>query len=100
MDGDDYLETDALEKLYAEVVKQEADYIVANYYEVVGSERREVWRNNRFKGLSGQEFLLCMLRGGYELCMRLIRRSLFDGIIHKPLVIGEDLFLPCRFCRK
>ncbi|WP_293713553.1 glycosyltransferase family 2 protein [uncultured Parabacteroides sp.] len=100
LDGDDYVEADAIEMLYDEVIKQEADYVVANYYEVVGNERYEVRRNNRFKGLSGQDLFLCMLRGGFELCMRLIRRSLFDGIAYKPLVIGEDLFTTMQILPK
>ena len=100
LDGDDFLEKNTLEILYDEVIKQEADYILSDYYEVIENKRYEVRRNSRMKGLSSQDFFLCMLRGGFELCMRLIRRSLFDGIIHKPLVIGEDLFVTMQIMQK
>lgn len=100
LDGDDYLEIDALEKLYDEVINQEADYIVADFYEVLGDKRFEVWRNNRMRGLSGEDFFLCMLRGGFELWARLIRKSLFEGIVHKPLVMGEDLFITMQIMPK
>ena len=66
LDGDDYIEPNAIEILYDEAIKQDADYVVANYYDVLGNERHEVWRNSRMKGLSGEAFFLCMLRGGYE----------------------------------
>lgn len=100
LDGDDYIEPNAIEILYEEAIKQDADYVVANYYDVLGNERHEVWRNSRMKGLSGEAFFLCMLRGGYELWARLIRRSLFDGIVYKPVVIGEDLFTTMQIMLK
>ncbi|WP_455638005.1 glycosyltransferase family 2 protein [Parabacteroides sp.] len=100
LDGDDYIETNAIEKLYDEVIKEEADYVVANFYEVSGSERYEVWRNNRLSGLTGQDLLLGMLRGGYEVWARLIRKSLYDGVIYKPVVMGEDLFVTMQILLK
>lgn len=100
LDGDDYLELNTLEILYDEVIKQEADYVLSNYYDVIDNKHYEVRRNDRMKGLSSQDFFLCMLRGGFELCMRLIRRSLLDGVIHKPLVIGEDLFVTMQIMLK
>ena len=100
LDGDDYIEPNAIEILYEEAIKQDADYVVANYYDVLGNERHEVWRNSRMKGLSGEAFFLCMLRGGYELWARLIKRSLCDGIIYRPVVIGEDLFTTMQIVLK
>ena len=100
LDGDDYIEPNAIEILYEEAIKQDADYVVANYYDVLGNERHEVWRNSRMKGLSGEAFFLCMLRGGYELWARLIRRSLCDDIIYKPVVNGEDLFTTMQIVLK
>ena len=100
LDGDDYIEPNAIEILYDEAIKQDADYVVANYYDVLGNERHEVWRNSRMKGLSGEAFFLCMLRGGYELWARLIRRSLCDDIIYKPVVNGEDLFTTMQIVLK
>lgn len=100
LDGDDYIEPNAIEILYEEAIKQDADYVVANYYDVLGNERHKVWRNSRMKGLSGEAFFLCMLRGGYELWARLIRRSLCDGIIYKPVVNGEDLFTTMQILLK
>lgn len=100
LDGDDYIEINAIEMLYDEVIKQKADYVVANFYVVVGKERHEVWRNNRFEGLSGQDLLLCMLRGGFELWARLIRKSLYDGVCYKPVVVGEDLFTSMQILLK
>lgn len=100
LDGDDYIEPNAIEILYEEAIKQDADYVVANYYDVLGNERHEVWRNSRMKGLSGEAFFLCMLRGGYELWARLMRRSLCDDIIYKPVVNGEDLFTTMQIVLK
>lgn len=100
LDGDDFIETDAIEKLYDKVIELKADYIVANFYEVSGHERSEVLRNSRFKGLSGQDLFLCMLRGGYEVWGRLIRKTLYDGVIYKPIVMGEDLFITMQILQK
>lgn len=100
LDGDDFLDINTLGILYDKVIKQGADYVLSNFYDVIDNKRYEVRRNNRMKGLSGQDFFLCMLHGGFELCMRLIKRSLFDGVIHKPLVIGEDLFVTMQIMLK
>lgn len=100
LDGDDFIETNAIEKLYDKVIEQQADYIVANFYDVSGNERYEVLRNSRFKGLSGQDLFLCMLRGGYEVWGRLIRKTLYDGVIYKPIVMGEDLFVTMQIVPK
>lgn len=100
LDGDDYLEINAIELLYDEVLRQGSDYVLCNYYNVVNNQQYEVRRNSRMKGLSGEDFFLCMLSGGFELIMRLIRRSLFEDIIHKPLIIGEDLFITMQIMLK
>lgn len=100
LDGDDFIEINTIEILYNEVIEQKADYIVANFYEVSGNERYEVWRNNRFKGLSGQDLFLCMLRGGYEVWGRLIQKTLYDGVVYKPVVMGEDLFMTIQILLK
>lgn len=99
LDGDDYLEINAIELLYDEMLRQRSDYVLCNY-NVVNNQQYEVRRNSRMKGLSGEDFFLCMLSGGFELAMRLIRRSLFEGIIHKPLIIGEDLFVTMQIMLK
>lgn len=100
LDGDDYLEPNTIELLYNEAIKHDSDYVVANYYNVIDNVRYEVGRNNRMKGLSGEDFFLCMLRGGFEVWGRLIKRSLYGDIIYKPVVIGEDLFTTMQIMLK
>lgn len=100
LDGDDYLEPNTIELLYNEAIKHDSDYVVVNYYNVIDNVRYEVGRNNRMKGLSGEDFFLCMLRGGFEVWGRLIKRSLYDNIVYKPVVIGEDLFTTMQLMLK
>lgn len=100
LDGDDYMEINMIEKLYNEALKEEADYVVANFYEVNDKRRHEVWRSDGIRGLSGEDFFLGILQGRFEVWGRLIRKSLYDGVIYKPVVMGEDLFMAMQILPK
>lgn len=100
LDGDDYMEIDMIEKLYDEVIKGEADYIVANFYVVTENKQHEAWLSNGIKGLSGEDFFLGILQGRFAVWGRLIRKSLYEGVIYKPVVVGEDLFMTIQILPK
>lgn len=100
LDGDDYMEINMIEKLYDEALKEDADYVVANFYVVNEKRRYEVWRSDGIRGLSGEDFFLGILQGRFEVWGRLIRKSLYDGVIYKPVVMGEDLFMTMQILPK
>lgn len=45
LDGDDYLEITAIEKLYDEAIKGGSDYVIYNYYTVSDNSRRKEKNN-------------------------------------------------------
>ncbi|MFV0584150.1 MAG: glycosyltransferase family 2 protein [Parabacteroides gordonii] len=101
LDGDDYLEISTIAELYNEAIKCGADYVIANYYEVCDNNRLKMRNTNEYNGLCGQELLLCMFHnGGWTIWGKLMHKSLFDGIIYYPVVMGEDLFLNMQICLK
>lgn len=99
LDGDDYLEINAIEELYNEARESGADYVIGNYYNVRGEDKYEI-RNNSFNGLSGQDLLLNMLYKGFRIFGKLIRKSLFNDLVYYPTFMGEDLFFNMQISLK
>lgn len=95
LDGDDYIEKNAISELYSEAIKRNADYVVGNFYTVYGDNREKSCAISEINGLSGQNLLIDLLNGFcWSLCGRLIRKTLFDErIVYKPIAMGEDLFI-------
>lgn len=92
LDGDDYIETNTIEKLYDEAIKSNSDYIISYYYEVYNGKKEE---KKQFKtgGLSGQDFVYYMIvEEKWAIWGRLIRKSLFDKVVYRFIFMGEDLY--------
>lgn len=101
LDGDDYLENSAIEELYNEAVKSDADYVIGNYYRICDNNKLEMKNTNEFKGLFGQDLLLCMFHyDEWRVWGKLMRKSLFSSVIYRPVVMGEDMFFHMQICLK
>lgn len=93
LDGDDYIEIDAIDELYSKAVNSGADYVIGHFYSVRDKKKYEERIYYDLDGLSGQDFLLKMLDAKWNIWGRLIHISLFDNLIYYPVFSGEDLFL-------
>ncbi|WP_075557882.1 glycosyltransferase family 2 protein [Parabacteroides timonensis] len=105
LDGDDYLETNAIEELYNAIVKSGSDYVECNFYYVTEDNgyifKEKVKSNSELDGLYGQELLYCILHHKkWFIWGKLMRKSLFDDVIYHPISIGEDLFFNMQICLK
>lgn len=101
LDGDDYIESNAMELLYEKALNKGSDYVIAGFY--------DVWKNNTGKcsveqeisGLSGQDLLAYLIdKQLWFIWGRLIRRDLFTGIVFQNIFMGEDLYLNMQITLK
>ncbi len=92
LDGDDFIEENTIEILFQKTIDQGADYVIGRFYEVLNGVKKRTF-NTGFDELSGPNLLTYILGHGWNLCGRLIKKSLFDGIIYKPIYMGDDLFV-------
>jgi len=90
-DGDDWVEQDILEKLYAEAEKADADFVWCDWWlSFEGNERymRQPKYNTRDEVVKG---MLCGTMK-YNVWNKLARRSLYDGIsFPESKAMGEDM---------
>lgn len=94
LDGDDYIEHNALEVLYREALDKKSDYVMAGFYIVSGNDRRTDRIGEDAAGLAGQDLLAFLLeKPAWPIWGRLIRKHLFDGVIYRNIFMGEDLYL-------
>lgn len=94
LDGDDYIENNAIEILYKEALDKGADYVMTGFYCISGNDRRTFRIGEEVVGLVGQDLLEFLIKEiVWSLWGRLIRKNLFDGIVYQNVVIGEDLYL-------
>lgn len=92
LDGDDSIETNAIEMLHDEAVRSNSDYVIGHYYEVY-EEKKEERRLYEQGGLSGQDFVCSMVvNKKWTIWGRLIQKTLFDNIIYRSIFMGEDLY--------
>lgn len=82
VDGDDYLEPDAIERLYERQKATEADIVMAHYYmEQEDGSQRVLCQDYDFDILKRAEFLKILLNyGKYFLWGKLIRRGLYEHV--------------------
>lgn len=92
LDGDDYLPEDALEKLYNIAQNDRLDYVIGGLCVVEGGRMKYQKLENTESLLSDDEFFYSLLQCGWNVCGRLIRRSLCNDFIVKPIAMGEDLY--------
>lgn len=100
LDGDDFIEENAIEVLLQKAINGKSDYVVGPFYEVKDSFRKECFYYPGFEGLSGQELTAYILGARWSLCGRLIKKSLFDDIVYKPIYMGDDLFVNMQITPK
>ncbi|RGP08489.1 glycosyltransferase family 2 protein [Parabacteroides gordonii] len=101
LDGDDYIESDAIEILYREIIKNDSDCVIAGFNRIFGDDKQEYYWDKRMNGLSGQELLTFMIGMGlWPIWGKLIRKSLFDEIVYRKIFIGEDLYLNMQIILK
>lgn len=99
LDGDDYIETNAIEELYNEALRSGTDYVSGGHYDVWSNNKYKV-RSNIINGLSGEDLLYSILFKGFRIWGILMRRSLFDNLVYYPVYMGEDLFFNMQIALK
>lgn len=101
LDGDDYIEHNAIEQLYNEAIEKDSDYVMASYF--------DIWKNCKQKnllvkegnGLSGQDLLAFLINNDkWQIWGKLIRKELFDGIVYRNVFMGEDLYINMQITLK
>ncbi|MCL2072996.1 MAG: glycosyltransferase [Marinilabiliaceae bacterium] len=95
LDGDDYLPLDAIEILLNEIIEQNADIVVGNFY--VEQSQGFITENQiDNQCLSGNEFIKIILKNRiFSLCAKLFKKELFTESLnyHYELKRGEDASL-------
>lgn len=101
LDGDDYLEHDAMEKLYNKAIEKESDYVMADYYIIWKDFKEKKTILKEGNGLSGQDLLFFLLSGlNWNIWGKLIRKDLFEEIIYKDVFMGEDIYFNMQIALK
>ena len=94
LDGDDYIENNAIEILYKETLDKGADYVMTGFYTVCDNDRRVDSKGKKVTGLVGQDLLDFLIEDlAWSLCGRLIHKYLFDGIVYRNIIMYEDLYI-------
>lgn len=95
LDIDDYLDEFFLEILYENILEKKADIVCCGFVLIKG--KSEIKKLNIKPGFYLKEsYLVELLRNsGWEMCAKLYKKSLFDGVElpNRKLLIGEDAFL-------
>lgn len=100
LDGDDFLPENALEILYDAARKNDLDYVMGGYCLVKGDNMKYYEYEKLDSILSGKEFLFYLIRSGWNIWGKLIRKSLCNDFLIKPITMGEDLFLNMQILPK
>ena len=94
LDGDDYIENNAIEILYKEAQDKDSDYVMADSYYVSGNSKCEFLMKPEITELSGQDLLTFLIDNEWwAIWGRLIRKNLFNDIVYRNVFMGEDLYL-------
>lgn len=101
LDGDDYIESSALELLYKKALDTNSDYVIAGFYDIWGNDKGEMRVGQDVVGLSGQDLLLYLFdKRLWTIWGRLIRKDLFTGIVFQNIFMGEDIYLNMQISLK
>ena len=92
LDGDDFLPEDALEQLYNAAKVNDLDYVMGEFCFVEEGNMRYCKSEKLDSILSGKDFFFYVMSNKWSVCGRLIRNSLHNDFIIKPIAMGEDLF--------
>lgn len=95
VDSDDWVEPDYLSELYNKALRESADMVICDFYEIERGEKNRV--DCSFEFVSSDELVKSLFCGFRCFCMnKLVRRSAFtDNSIEFPLdiSIGEDMYV-------
>lgn len=100
LDGDDYLPEDALEPLYDAIKANDLDYVMGEHCIVVGDNIEYCKNENSDLILSGKDFLYNLVPKRWNIWGILMKKSLCNEFIIKPISMGEDLFLNMQILPK
>lgn len=92
LDGDDYLPEDALEKLYNIAKENKLDYVIGGLCCVEKGQLKYQKLENTESLLSDKDFFYYLLQCGWNVCGRLIKKTLCNNFVIRPIAMGEDLF--------
>lgn len=95
IDGDDYIELNALEELYNTAVREKCDILQFDYYYKYEDKKIRA-KNINHNICEGDEFLRGILLGsiGVNVWSKFIRRDLLNKIVWtNNITLGEDLFI-------
>ena len=88
-DSDDRPDPDALRRLYEKAVADDLDIVTCDFRR--GSDEKG-WETVRQEYKPGKELSALLLgKGRWSLCIRLVRRSLYEGLIPPAGDMGEDM---------
>ena len=95
-DADDWVEADMLEEMYNLAVKENADIVIADYYN--STKKGEVYKKQKIKSLKSSDILKDILQGRLfgGLCHKLIRHSLYkkyDACFFEGINYCEDVLI-------
>ncbi len=93
LDGDDYLEPDAIEVLYAAAVAEGADMVVFPFYFDYPGKRRAARLETGVYDPVSYLYSMAFCRNYWAAWSHLHRRSLYDGVSFAKLNYGEDVYL-------
>ena len=96
VDSDDYISSDAIQVLYDRIIKDNTDMAIAKHIDVFSdgnsNDRFCSWikdsvitNGDVFSKMADDEFF------AVSVCVKMFKKSVFDGIFFPPLLCGEDL---------
>ena len=90
-DSDDRLHPDALRLLYERAAAEDLDVVTCDFRR--GNDETG-WETVRLEYAPSRELSALLLgKGSWSLCFRLVRRSLYEGVIPPVADMGEDMVL-------
>lgn len=100
VDSDDYIDTDAVERLVETAEKENADLVVSDFY--LDFKGKNIRQSSIYPDLNSPDYLYGLIKRKYPLgvCGKFFRRSIFtDNNICHPVGIayGEDMITTIKF---
>lgn len=103
LDGDDYLEPDAIEVLYSKAVEEDADMVSFPFYFDYPDRRRATKLATGVYDSVSFIYSTAFCRNYWAAWSHMHRRSLYDGVTFERINYGEDVYLTSQlacFARK
>lgn len=95
LDGDDFIPEKAIESLYEEAIRQDADMTIGRFCLISkGKTMRVKFDGDMDPTVFGQGLLYdLLLKWNWEITGKLMHKRLYDELVYYTLSMGEDLFL-------